>query len=139
MFGNEAEMIPGLRPFATKKEHRHRELNFNNRAIDAPLPMYKSFFDPNLSTLWKNPDKRKHLKKLGFIDGSENMVDIHEQRRKFHIVEHDVAQAEKIERQKKWDRDRMRQDCATIAQREDASMLRLQQIAGQRQERIMKR
>merc|ERR1719401_624427 len=110
-------MIPALRPFATNKKHRHRELNFDCRATDAPLPMYKSFFDPNLSTLWKSPAKRKH----------------------FHIVEHDVAQAEKIERSKQWDRERIRQDRSVIQQREAATALRMQQIGGQRQERIMKR
>merc|ERR1719298_37756 len=127
-------MIPSLRPNATSKKDRHRELHFDCRAVDAPLPMYKSFFDPNLSTLWKNPEKRKHLKTLGFIDASDNMVDIHEQRRKFHIVEHDVAQAEKIEKSKKWDRKVVRHDREIISVREQAAAQRINQIAGQRQE-----
>mmetsp|Transcript_147548 Transcript_147548/g.257403 ORF Transcript_147548/g.257403 Transcript_147548/m.257403 type:complete len:184 (-) Transcript_147548:96-647(-) len=129
MFANEDSMIPDLRLPATNRAHRQRELGFDCRAKEAPLPMYKSFFDPNLSTLWKNPAKRHHLKKLGFIDSNENMVDIHEQRRKFHIVEHDIAQAERIERMKKMEKDRQRQDRQVIRTRAAATTARLQQVA----------
>mmetsp|Transcript_19455 Transcript_19455/g.35269 ORF Transcript_19455/g.35269 Transcript_19455/m.35269 type:complete len:185 (+) Transcript_19455:91-645(+) len=122
----------GFRPVTNNPRLRKREAAFVNPGVDAPLPMYKTFFDDHLKVLWQSPSKKAYLKSLGFLDESGNMVDIHAQRRKFHVVESEMAVSEKMARARQKELQQQRLDREKLATREAVSRQRLARITEER-------
>mmetsp|Transcript_42238 Transcript_42238/g.99171 ORF Transcript_42238/g.99171 Transcript_42238/m.99171 type:complete len:196 (+) Transcript_42238:109-696(+) len=129
----------GFRPVTTDPVKRRREAGFVNPGVNAPLPMYKTFFDDHLKVLWKSPSKKAYLKSLGFLDEGGNMVDIHAQRRKFHVVESEMAMSEKMARARQKELQQQQQDRQILATREAVNQMRLAKIQEEREYQKIRR
>eukprot|EP00401_Gymnodinium_catenatum_P056666 CAMPEP_0117518082 /NCGR_PEP_ID=MMETSP0784-20121206/31947_1 /TAXON_ID=39447 /ORGANISM="" /LENGTH=192 /DNA_ID=CAMNT_0005313989 /DNA_START=150 /DNA_END=726 /DNA_ORIENTATION=+ len=111
--------IPSLRPDTRNKKMRARELAFVNSAKVAALPEYKPLFDENLKHMWVNPRTRATLQAAGFVDERGNVIDVDAHRRKWYVIEHELAQAACVERERAYERDRRIRERQIAVQRQD--------------------
>lgn len=107
------------------KWERNQEKLFENRAQRIPIPIYSSLHDKDLRHYWSNPHIKGHLKKLGFVDDQERVIDLDLYRRKLHVIEQELHHADRIEKERLQDKERKMRDRAILAKRMEAEERRL--------------
>eukprot|EP00929_Paragymnodinium_shiwhaense_P122336 TRINITY_DN95004_c0_g1_i1.p2 TRINITY_DN95004_c0_g1~~TRINITY_DN95004_c0_g1_i1.p2 ORF type:complete len:175 (-),score=50.86 TRINITY_DN95004_c0_g1_i1:82-606(-) len=112
--------IPGLRSDSRRRKVlRNRELGFDNSSQVAPLPDYRPLEDVHLRHLWLNPRTRSVLQSVGFIDEDGHVIDVDAHRRKLHVIEQELAQADCVERDRAREKERRLRDRQTLARRQE--------------------
>lgn len=107
--------------------HRNREKLFESRSERAPVPQYNSLHDKDLRHFWSNPHVKRHLRKLGFVDDQDRVIDLDLYRRKLHVIEQELTHADRIERDRLKDKERKMRDRAILGKRMEAEEKRLQE------------
>mmetsp|Transcript_76326 Transcript_76326/g.220553 ORF Transcript_76326/g.220553 Transcript_76326/m.220553 type:complete len:183 (-) Transcript_76326:103-651(-) len=128
-----------LRQYADSGPLRNLESGFEVKGIPAPLPMYKCYFDDNLSLLWTRPGKLQHLHKLGFLDSAGEIVDIHERRRGYAMAERDIRMAAIRGEERARDKERDAKKAQVVALRQQVTEMRMREIAQTRELRRAKK
>lgn len=124
---------------------RNREKLFECRCAKTPIPTYNSLYDKDLRHYWGNPHVKRHLKKLGFVDDQERVIDLDLYRRKLHVIEQELKHADRIEKDRLKDKERKMRDRAILGKRMESEERRLQEqrklkdIRKQRQQQTIER
>eukprot|EP00747_Dinoflagellata_sp_TGD_P181280 gnl/TRDRNA2_/TRDRNA2_35067_c0_seq1.p1 gnl/TRDRNA2_/TRDRNA2_35067_c0~~gnl/TRDRNA2_/TRDRNA2_35067_c0_seq1.p1 ORF type:complete len:176 (+),score=36.36 gnl/TRDRNA2_/TRDRNA2_35067_c0_seq1:65-592(+) len=134
-----AHTIVDLRPASKRRDLRARELAFDNSAKNVPLPEYKPLLDANLRHLWVNPRTRKHMQASGFIDEHGNLIDVDAHRRKLYVIEQELSQADRVERDRGLEKERRLRERQILARRQDVQERQLRQVQLIREDRRVQR
>jgi len=106
---------------------RNREKLFESRSQRCPIPVYNSLHDKDLRHFWSNPHVKRHLRKLGFVDDNDRVIDLDLYRRKLHVIEQELQHADRIERDRLKDKERKMRDRAILGKRMESEEKRLQE------------
>lgn len=111
--------LPGLREDTTNPHQQKRREGFATSATASQLPKYNAMFDQHLAQLWDNKHKKVSLKRAGFLDDNNSLVDADSHRRKLFVMEQELLQADRADRHRAMDRERAVKDRQIILKRQE--------------------
>jgi len=95
--------IPDYRTPSKNPVLSKREAGWSVPARRAPLVSYNALEDDGLWHYFGNPVFQPHLHRMGFLSSNGELRDIDKHRRKWHVMEHELFLAERIDYAKQRD------------------------------------
>lgn len=99
----EDKFTRSLRPTASTSSLRKREMGFYVGTTRTPLPTYSALKDDGLWHFWASPALQSHFQQVGFLSREGQLCDIDRERRKAHVMEHELFLAEELDRRRQRD------------------------------------
>lgn len=93
-------MIPDYRSVARHPRLVAKEKNWCVASRQAPLKSYSALEDHGLWHHFANPVLQPHLLRMGFLTPQGELRDIDKHRRKWHVMEHELFLAERLDQQR---------------------------------------
>merc|ERR1712129_281601 len=92
-------------------------------------------FDVHLRQLWMNPKIKASMQSAGFLTEQGRAVDVDAHRRKLHVIEQELAQANCVERHRAMKTERCLRDQLLLAKRHEMQEKHLRNVNALREKR----